>query len=103
MATVAGVRTAHATLSSTTVDTVNLSMNEISRVNVLNRSGTATLWFTLSTAGTPAAATPVAAAAETFAVPAGQSLTVATGAAGLDTTQVKVLGNGNDYSVQALA
>ncbi len=102
MATATVVRTSHATLSTTTVDTVNLT-GAVSRVNVINRSGTANLTVTWASGAAPSATTPVALAAETYLVPPGQSLTFAVGGLINQTTQVQVLGNGNAYSVQGLA
>lgn len=100
MATSTVARASHATLSTTTVDTVNLT-DLLTRVNVINRTGTADLTVTWATGG--AAANPVALAAETLLVPAGQSLTFAVGgSSSLQRTQVKVLGDGNGYSVQGL-
>lgn len=101
MATANVARTSHATLSSTTVDTVNLS-DPVSVVNVINRSGTADLTVTWAAGASPTATTPVALAAETFLIPAGVALTIGVGALGAHSTQVKVLGNGNAYSVQGL-
>lgn len=100
MATANVARAAHATLSGTTVDTVNLS-DTLTEVCVINRSGTADLTVTFAT-GAATATDPVALAAETLLVPAGASLTFTVGGAGYRKTQVKVLGNGNGYSVQGL-
>src|SRR3954464_617615 len=103
MATANVARAAHATLSTTTVDTVNFS-DTVHEVCVINRSGTTDLTVTWAVNGT--ATTPVAVAAETLIVPQGQSLTFQVGpaaAANSYATQVKVLGNGNAYSVQGLS
>lgn len=93
---------AHATLSGTTVDTVNIT-REVNTLCVLNRSGVTDLAVTVSTAATPSAATPVQDADDTFKIPAGVSLTFNVGAAGYDQTQLKILGNGNSYTVEVLA
>ena len=100
MATANVARTSHATLSTTTVDTVNLS-DVVRTVNVFNRSGATDLAVTWACGAT--ATTPVQDAAETLKIPTGVSLTFTVGAAGNSyTTQIKVLGNGNAYSVQGL-
>lgn len=93
---------AHATLSGTTVDTVNIT-REANVVCVANLSGTTALAVTVDTAAAPSAATPVQDADNTLKVPASQSLTFAVGAAGYDQTQLKVLGNGNAYSVMVVS
>lgn len=86
----------HATLSSTTVDTVTVAA--ATEVFVMNRGGTADLTVT-SGATTPA--TPVALADDTDVVAPGTFIRVATAGAGgyPQTWIVKVLGDGNDYSV----
>lgn len=99
MATYGVRRAKHATLTTTTVDTVTLTDDRLQMVNVYNRSGSADLTVTVGASG--AAATPVALADDTFLIPAGMALTIATGGHN-DATEVKVLGNGNGYSVQAL-
>lgn len=106
MATANVARAAHATLSSTTVDIVNLS-DTVHLVEVLNRSGTANLSVTWASGGATAA-TPVQLAAETICIPEGKSTVFAVSPdfsnPGLRpyATQVKVLGDGNAYSVQGL-
>lgn len=99
MATYTVVSAKHATLSTTTVDTVNVSSN-VGSVIVLNRSGTSDLTVTTSVGST--AATPVALADDTIIVPAGMSVVWSSGGARDQTVQVKVLGNGNAYSVQVI-
>ena len=98
MAAVAGPYTAHATLTGTTVDTVTLS-GPLQRVTVINRAaaGSADLWVTISQSAT-APADPVAEADDTYWVPAGGFKTFA--ATGGDGVIIKVLGNGNAYSVE---
>jgi hypothetical protein len=100
MADVAGINTCHATLSTTTADTVTLSGDNIRAVEVLNRSGSTTIYFTVN------GATAVAEADETYAVPAGQALVVplavGDGYVASANTVLSVVGNGNAYSVHAL-
>lgn len=96
MAAVAGVRTAHATLSGTTVDTVTLT-GAVRRVTVINRAaaGSADLWVTISNTAT-APSDPVSAADETYWIPPQGFKTFAASGGAI----VKVLGNGNAYSVE---
>lgn len=107
MAAVTGGKSAHATLTTTTVDTVTLAGTP--KVRVLNASGTADLWVTAlrnSGTGASAPADPVANAADTVRIPASQwaAFTVdgGTNANPAWPTVVKVLGNGNAYSVEAV-
>lgn len=97
MAAVSGTYSAHATLSSTTVDTVTLSTDDLQGVEVVNRSGATTIYFRCD--GTAA----VAAANGTFAVLAGQSLYVPLGGGlGSASTVVSIIGDGNAYSVHGV-
>lgn len=86
------------TLSGTTVDTVNMNAGPF---DVCNWTGATDLTVTYAVNG-GSAATPVAGAAETWAVPAGTSRRIE-GPLGAfmasDVIQVKVLGNGNVYSI----
>ena len=98
MAAVAGVRTAHATLAGTTVDTVTLS-GTATVITVINRAaaGGADMWVTFSTTST-VPADPVAEADETYWIPAGGGFKTFTDPGG--GCIIKVLGNGNAYSVE---
>ena len=97
MATIAATRTTGlVTLTGTTVDTVTIGAGPF---DVCNWTGATSL--TVTYALSPAtAATPVAGAAETWTVPAGTSRRIEAGSyySG-NTFQIKVLGNGNVYSV----
>lgn len=97
MAVETGSKSAHATLSGTTVDTV--TVQGYRDLEITNRSGTDTLWITGGPPGTVAAsiATPVAAADETDFVLPGQSLILDKNWYGSGI--IKILGNGNAYSV----
>lgn len=88
--------TGNVTLSGTTVDIVNMPVP--GPITVCNWSGTTDLTFTVGVSNVDAA-TPVAGAAETYRVPAGTArrLTFSWYSA---RTQVRVLGNGNVYSVE---
>lgn len=93
---------AHATLTGTTADTVNIT-REVNTICVANISGSTALAVTVSTAAAPSAAAPTQDADDTYKIPSGQSLTFNVGAAGYDQTQLKVLGDGNAYSVMVVA
>lgn len=97
MATITGNRCEHATLSTTTVDTVTLN-GPISRVTVINRAaaGGTDLAVTISTNGT-APATPTQQGDDTYWIPAGGGFKTFAAGSGVI---VKVLGNGNAYSVE---
>lgn len=95
----------HATLSGTTVDKVTLSA-KVHAVEVMNRSGSTTLTVTAAlgaTAGDPP--DPTSLADDTNVVPPGTSVVIPLAADSTAITAefagavVKVLGNGNDYSV----
>lgn len=101
MATATVARTSHATLSTTVVDTINIT-DLVNEINVRNRSGATDLAVTFATGVGAAAATPVLLAAESLVVPSGNSLTFSLGRERYHTVQVKILGNANAYSVQAL-
>jgi len=98
MATVTVTQNAHATLSGTTIDTVNLTGGGSTGVRVGNRAGTAALWVTV---GATLPADPSASADKTYVVPAGlwRQINFDAGNAGYF---VKVLGNGNDYTVEII-
>lgn len=92
MATITAAFAAHATLTASTVDTVNI--NADNTVAVSNR-GSSDIYFTISSGGT--AATP-AVANDSYICPAGQ-VKIITGAQGV--TQVKLISSGTPaYSVE---
>ena len=95
MAAVSAIQIANPTLSTTTVDTVTLSGRAETGVRIGNRSGTAYLFVTV---GTTTPADPVAGAAENFCIPAGLWRDIPFGP--ITGMIVKVLGNGNDYTVE---
>lgn len=92
MAALSAKRSKSATLSTTTVDTVTLTV-PCQFIEVTNRSGSATIWFTVD--GT----VPTAAGDDVEFVLPGQSLPVPVIGAADSGAVVKVLGNGNDYTV----
>ncbi len=85
------------TLTGTTVDIVNLVDIE-TRMSVCNWTGATDLTVTWGANGLTAA-TPVANAAGTFTVPAGTARAFVFGSHP-SPVQVRVLGNGNIYSVE---
>lgn len=87
--------TGNVTLTGTTVDTVTMTGGPF---DVCNWTGATDLTVTYSVpSGT--AATPVAGAEETWRVPAGTSRRIDPGWVVPGTFQIKVLGNGNVYSI----
>lgn len=84
-------RSKHATLSGTTVDTITIT-GAHNEIEVFNRSGSADLYVTVD------GKTPTSAGDNTDIVPAGTSLVVPA-PAGDGGTVVKILGNGNAYTV----
>ena len=96
MATVTATRTTgRVTLSGTTIDTVTISQGPF---DVCNWTGSADLTVTYALNNAPT--DPVAGAAETFAVPAGTSRRIDAPSGSVPgTVKIKVLGNGNVYSV----
>lgn len=92
MAAVAGVYSAHATLTTTTADTVTLSGDAHKAFCVVNRDSSVELFFRWD--GT----TAVAEADDTYIVLPLQSVTVEKGGGG--DLVVSVVGNGNAYSVE---
>lgn len=94
-----GTRSVHNTLTGTTVDTVTLQ-GYWGAVEVVNReaSGGTSLWITVGHEDLDPS-TPVAAANETFEVPAGLAILVDLPNGATVKARVKVLGDGNDYSV----
>jgi mannose-6-phosphate isomerase-like protein (cupin superfamily) len=92
VAAVGGIQTAHATLTTTTADTVTLTGQGVS-LAVTNHDASEKLWFTIN------GATAVALADENFIVLPGNTKVL-----GVMTTSasvvVSVVGNGNVYSVE---
>lgn len=90
------------TLTSTTVDTITLSQ-ATPYVDVHNLSGTADLIVTIARGATPT--TPVAATADMYVIPQSKSRTipVPSGTTSSTDVRVSVLGNGNDYLVEAVS
>lgn len=91
MAAYSVITAKHATLVAGTVDTVTVT-GGYSRIEILNRSGTADLYVTND------GSTPSGGCDDCSIVPAGTSLNIpSSDAAGSDV--VKIVGNGNGYSV----
>lgn len=88
MATHTAVKSVHKTLSSTTADTVNLN-NEWTILEVINRSGTASVYVRAD--GT----TAVAAADNTDIVLPGEAVLINR----IPAAGISVVGDGNAYSV----
>lgn len=88
MATHTAVKSVHKTLSSTTADTVNLN-NEWTILEVINRSGTASVYVRAD--GT----TAVAAADNTDIVLPGEAVLINR----IPSAGISVVGDGNAYSV----
>lgn len=84
------------TLSGTTVDTVNVA--ELGPITVCNWTGATALTVTYALNGSTAP-TPVAGAAETWTIPAGMARELQFQSYS-SPLQMKVLGNGNVYSVE---
>lgn len=98
MASISGNLCEHATLSGTTVDTLTLS-GPMTRCTVNNKAaaGGADIYFTYSCTSTAPAA-PTASGDDTYWVPPGgwKSFDVLGGGGVI----VKIIGNGNAYSVE---
>lgn len=97
MATLTDRDSVNATLSGTTVDTVTLT-GRWRTIEVYNREPALTgdmIWFTIN------GSAPVAEAEGAIPVPAGtaREIDVFLPDAGHDPDPIKVLGNGNDYTV----
>ncbi len=86
----------HITLTGTTVATVTMAQPG-TNLSVLNAAGTASLWCTYAFGAAPA--DPVAYAADTLRVPAGVARDIDLPAT-TATLFVKVLGNGNEVTVE---
>lgn len=91
MATATVAHSHHGTLSGTTVDTVTIE-GAHEEVEVIERSGTSDLYVTAD------GSTPTSGGANTEIVLAGTACVIKA-SAGEGGTVVKVLGNGNAYSV----
>jgi hypothetical protein len=89
------VRAAHKTLSGTTVDDVTMS-GTFNQIEVMNRSGAASIFFTVD------GSTPTVAGDDTDVVVEGTSLQVRPDRQRDGTVVVKVIGNGNDYSIASV-
>lgn len=104
MASYTAVRGKHATLSSTTVDTVTLTQGGVTGreivLMVANDDTTNKLYFTYALNGTPA--TPTAGGDDTYYVPVSSQrfVTIYGGNPGTTTVIVKVIGNGGMYHVE---
>lgn len=103
MAAVSAAKRAHATLSTTTADTVTLT-SPCKEINVTNHILTAVpLYVTLKTGLTAAAAvgatTAVSAADETYAIPPGATRTIFRSSKRVY-VELSVVGNANPYSVE---
>lgn len=93
MASYSVIRAKHATLSSTTADSITLSFPG-QEIIVTNFDGTNKLYVTWD--GT----TPTAAADDSFVVPISSSKTLKRTKGFSGSTVVKVVGNGGAYSVE---
>jgi len=105
MAAVAGNKTCHATLSTTTADTVTLN-DKVRQVRVTNHDGTNIVYVTTNTrttaAGAVGATTAVAQADETISIPTGGTKTVWRSSLP-QFIELSVVGNGGSYSVEGTA
>lgn len=104
MAAVAGNKTAHATLSTTTADTVTLA-NAVQFVRVSNHHASVVLYVTVSSGRTAANAaagvtTAVAQADETISVSPGATKEVFASPGRGAYVALSVVGNANSYSVE---
>lgn len=92
MASYSVTKSKHATLTTTTVDTVTFSQ-QWSRIEVINRSSSGEPLY-ITTNGD----TPVAEANNTDIVMPGEAVLL-----NCETETVKIIGDGNDYSVIGVA
>lgn len=95
MANLTAASAKHATLTSTTVDTVTLT-GSFQSFEVVNRHATEVLWVTY---GEAAPADPTAGGDDCIFVPAAGVVTLDADGK----VVVKILGNGNAYSVQGVS
>lgn len=100
MADLTATKSKHATLTGTTVDTVTFTRRWSGGIEVANRVGTATLWVTSGTVASPPA-TPTEGGDGTEFVMAGTAV-VLEDAPTADPVVVKILGDGNAYSVRGI-
>lgn len=100
MATYTAVSEAHETLTASTVDTVTLTGNT-SSVTVVNRTGTAEIYFTIATGTAAVPAVPTVGGANTYVLPATDcSLRLAVGG---QPVAVSLISSGTmAYSVEAI-
>lgn len=99
MALLSAQRAKHPTLTGTTVDTVTLG--PVADIEVFNRAGSADLWVAVSAGAVPS--DPAVNGDDCEFVPAGtvRSINIPGGASG-HSIGVKIIGNGNLYSVVAV-
>lgn len=104
MATLSDPRAINATLTTTTVDTCTISQ-DWNVVEVSNRTGAADVWFTIGTSDN-VPATPTVEGLGCEVVPAGSYATSKAeplpGTSRVNNVIVKILGNGNMYSVRGI-
>lgn len=94
------IESIHSTLTGTTVATFTLD-EQGSWLTIINAAGAATLWCDYAFGATPA--DPVANLNGTIRVPSGTSRDLFIGPAGMLPVIVKVLGNGNEITVERRA
>lgn len=105
MAAVSGTNAAHATLSTTTVDTVTITTTAGALV-IMNKSGAADMYVSIDPANpTATPVDPTAAGAGFYCVPqiGNRSIVIGLGGGMSSTARavvLKVIGNANAYSVQ---
>lgn len=104
MANVSATERAHATLTSTTADTVTLTKS-CQFVDVTNHHASVVLYVTVSkspksSALVPTPTTAVAAAAGTFSISPGRTKRVMNSPGRATFVKLSVVGNANPYSVE---
>lgn len=104
MATYSADRAKHATLTTTTVDTVTIgasnSSSRFGSIEVVNRHATEALYWTYTTDGsTPAV--PAAGGDDTYYVAANSSMAIDINLSFANIFAVSIIGNGNEYSVHS--
>lgn len=97
MAAIAASKSVHKTLTSTTVDTVTFD-TAWPIIEVINRDDTNPLWVTSSLTGT-APSDPTAAGDNTEVVLPGERVAVINSRSATKKAIIKILGNGDPYSV----
>jgi hypothetical protein len=94
MAAQTAIRAQHATLSTTTADTITLT-GAFAKVEIINTHISVPMYaFVSHIAGTPT--TPTSAVDDSYVIPANGVLSLKTSGAGF---RAAVVGNGNTYSV----